>query len=267
MMRPMTLAVARSLAASPSLGCDRRSRSDHRSALDRQHAWRQPGDARQSRQRDRVPRRAGHRRLAAGVESTYTVIGQPSGQRHELRGHHDRRRHRVSLSRRRAERRRRVHVQHGHRGPAPVLRGVHHHADRRHGRRYRPEHARRRLRPVSDSPTFTITPSTGFTLADVLVDGVSIGATSTYQFTGVANDHTIWALFAPDTYYIVPSAGPNGSISADTTQTVTSGSDATFTITPDAGLPRRPADRRWREGPQHRDATRSRTSRPITPSK
>ncbi len=116
----------------------------------------------------------------------------------------------------------------------------------------------------SDSPTFTITPSTGFTLADVLVDGVSIGATSTYQFTGVANDHTIWALFAPDTYQIVPSAGPNGSISADTTQTVTSGSDTTFTITPDAGYHVALLTVDGVKVPSTETATRSRTCRPTT---
>ena len=67
-----------------------------------------------------------------------------------------------------------------------------------------------------DSPLFAVTPSAGYRLADVVVDGVSVGAVGAYQFTGVDSDHSIWALFAPDTYDIVPSAGPNGSISAAT---------------------------------------------------
>ena len=87
----------------------------------------------------------------------------------------------------------------------------------------------------ADSATFTITPSTGFALADVLVDGVSVGPVSAYRFRDVANDHTIWALFAPQTHTIVPSAGPNGSISANTTQSVVAGSSIKFTMTPDTG--------------------------------
>ena len=43
--------------------------------------------------------------------------------------------------------------------------------------------------------TFTITPTTGF-LSDVLVDGVSQGAVTTYTFTNVTANHTISAVFA-----------------------------------------------------------------------
>jgi FtsP/CotA-like multicopper oxidase with cupredoxin domain/putative cell wall-binding protein len=87
----------------------------------------------------------------------------------------------------------------------------------------------------SNSGTFTVTADSGFTIADVLVDGVSIGAASSYRFTGVVSDHTIWALFAPDTYDIVSTAGAHGAISPDTTQSVAVGADRTYTITPDTG--------------------------------
>ncbi len=87
--------------------------------------------------------------------------------------------------------------------------------------------------------TFTITPDTGFQVSDVLVDGVSVGATTTYTFTDVTADHTISATFAPvavTTYTITPTAGDNGSIFPSTPQTVASGQDFTFTIMPDTGF-------------------------------
>jgi len=48
----------------------------------------------------------------------------------------------------------------------------------------------------TDCATFTITPDTGYHVADVLVDGASVGATSTYQFTDVSANRTISATFA-----------------------------------------------------------------------
>ena len=46
------------------------------------------------------------------------------------------------------------------------------------------------------SQAFTITPSTGYHIADVLVDGVSVGAVSSYTFSDVTAGHTIAASFA-----------------------------------------------------------------------
>jgi PKD repeat protein len=46
---------------------------------------------------------------------------------------------------------------------------------------------------------FTISASAGFTLDKVIVDDVSVGAVTSYTFTGVQTDHTILALFLPDT--------------------------------------------------------------------
>ena len=43
--------------------------------------------------------------------------------------------------------------------------------------------------------TFTITPASGYLVADVLVDGVSVGAVTEYTFTAVADNHTISASF------------------------------------------------------------------------
>jgi hypothetical protein len=83
--------------------------------------------------------------------------------------------------------------------------------------------------------TFTITPDPCYHIADVLVDGVSVGAVASYTFTNVQAGHTIAASFAIDTYTIVASAGTNGSISPSGNVTVNCGSDQGFTITPDLG--------------------------------
>jgi hypothetical protein len=44
--------------------------------------------------------------------------------------------------------------------------------------------------------TFTITPNTGYHIVDVLVDGLSVGAVTTYTFSNVTANHTISAMFS-----------------------------------------------------------------------
>ena len=50
--------------------------------------------------------------------------------------------------------------------------------------------------PKGKSETFTITPDSGYRIKDVLVDGKSVGAVSTYTFENVVDNHTIHAAFA-----------------------------------------------------------------------
>ena len=50
--------------------------------------------------------------------------------------------------------------------------------------------------PKGESKTFTITPDSGYHIKDVLVDGKSGGAVSTYTFENVVDNHTIHATFA-----------------------------------------------------------------------
>ena len=50
--------------------------------------------------------------------------------------------------------------------------------------------------PKGESKTFTITPDSGYHIKDVLVDGKSVGAVSTYTFEYVVDNHTIHATFA-----------------------------------------------------------------------
>jgi hypothetical protein len=83
--------------------------------------------------------------------------------------------------------------------------------------------------------TYAITPDTGYHIADVLVDGVSVGAVDSYTFKNIAADHTIAASFAIDKFDITASAGANGSITPSGTISVDYGQDPVFTITPDPG--------------------------------
>ena len=50
--------------------------------------------------------------------------------------------------------------------------------------------------PKGESKTFAITPDSGYHIKDVLVDGKSVGAVSTYTFENVVDNHTIHATFA-----------------------------------------------------------------------
>ena len=59
--------------------------------------------------------------------------------------------------------------------------------------------------------TFTIAPTSGFEIADVLVDGSSEGAVASYTFTNVTANHTISATFSAIQHTITASAGANGA--------------------------------------------------------
>jgi photosystem II stability/assembly factor-like uncharacterized protein len=86
-----------------------------------------------------------------------------------------------------------------------------------------------------ESKDFTITPNTGYKISEVKVDGISVGAVSTYTFSNIISDHTIEATFEPITYTINTSLGLGGSISPSGTITVNSGDSKTFTIIPNSG--------------------------------
>jgi len=82
---------------------------------------------------------------------------------------------------------------------------------------------------------FTIAANTGYTIRDVGVDGVSVGAVSAYTFMNVTANHIITAAFAINTYVITPTAGAGGSISPGTPQTVNYGETQVFAITATTG--------------------------------
>jgi uncharacterized repeat protein (TIGR02543 family) len=75
---------------------------------------------------------------------------------------------------------------------------------------------------------FTITADANYHIADVVVDGSSVGAVGTYTFTNVTADHTISATFAIDTYTVTYSGNgstsgtvPTGPVDYDYEATVT----------------------------------------------
>jgi len=86
---------------------------------------------------------------------------------------------------------------------------------------------------------FSITPAAGKVIADVMVDGVSVGAVSNYRFRGVVSNHTISASFSalPGTgsFTVNASAGANGTISPSGAVTVANRASQSFTIIPAAG--------------------------------
>jgi hypothetical protein len=58
-----------------------------------------------------------------------------------------------------------------------------------------------------ESQTFSITPDPGYHIADVLVDGVSVGSVTSYTFSKVTADHTIVASFCVGlTFELMPPA-------------------------------------------------------------
>src|SRR5206468_10838783 len=61
-----------------------------------------------------------------------------------------------------------------------------------------------------DSQTFTISPSPEYSVADVLVDGGSVGALTSYTFSNVTANHTISATF-------VDAIPPNTSVNSGPT--------------------------------------------------
>jgi hypothetical protein len=86
-----------------------------------------------------------------------------------------------------------------------------------------------------DSIAFSITPDTGYVVDDVKVDGVSVGAVTSWTFENVTANHTIDAAFKVQTFVITAAAGANGSIAPSGAVTVNYGGSQTFTITPNAG--------------------------------
>ncbi len=85
--------------------------------------------------------------------------------------------------------------------------------------------------------TFTITPSAGYQIAGVQVDGASVGAVSSFTLSNISASHTVSATFSAQSTSstITASAGSNGSISPSGSVTVSSGASQTFAITPATG--------------------------------
>jgi hypothetical protein len=83
--------------------------------------------------------------------------------------------------------------------------------------------------------TFTIIPADGYSITDVLIDGNSVGAVSSYSLSAVTTPHTISATFTSASPVITAYAGSGGSISPSGAVPVPYGSSETFTISTNSG--------------------------------
>jgi flagellin-like protein len=93
---------------------------------------------------------------------------------------------------------------------------------------------------ASSTPSFTITPDSGYHIASITANGASIAVTNsagqTYQFASLAADGTLTATYAANTvqYTITVTQGTNGVISPGT-NSYDAGSTPSFTVTPNSG--------------------------------
>lgn len=85
------------------------------------------------------------------------------------------------------------------------------------------------------TPTFTINPAVGYGIVDVLVDGESVGAVSTYTFAALTGNHTITATFAQYQYTIQANASFGGSITPSGVVNAMHGENKFFSIAPATG--------------------------------
>jgi hypothetical protein len=85
------------------------------------------------------------------------------------------------------------------------------------------------------SVAYTITADNGYEIADVKVNGSSIGPVSSYTFSNVTSDGSISASFKAVNYTITASAGAGGSIAPSGDTEVSQGGSVAYTITADNG--------------------------------
>ena len=85
------------------------------------------------------------------------------------------------------------------------------------------------------TPTFNITPATGYGIVDVTVDGESVGAVNAYTFPALTANHTIAATFAAYQYTINATAGNGGTITPAGNTTLAYNGTQVYTISANAG--------------------------------
>ncbi|PCJ60251.1 MAG: hypothetical protein COA79_08755 [Planctomycetota bacterium] len=90
---------------------------------------------------------------------------------------------------------------------------------------------------IGSSTAFNISANGGYAIDDVLVNGSSVGAVTTYTFTNVTSDQTIQANFSliSVTHTITAISDSNGSMSPLGSVTVGDGNDQVFSFTPNSG--------------------------------
>ena len=86
--------------------------------------------------------------------------------------------------------------------------------------------------PYGTDQEFTIAAATDYHVLDVLVDGSSVGAVTTYTFTSVTANHTIAATFDANFWVVTIAANTRIVETTPWSKNVTKGGTATFSITP-----------------------------------
>lgn len=89
---------------------------------------------------------------------------------------------------------------------------------------------------TGNTQAYEITPDATYSVLDVLVDGSSVGAVTSYTFTNVRSVHSIEAYFKLSAHYtITATAGSGGSISPAGATSVASGGSQAYTIAANDG--------------------------------
>jgi uncharacterized protein YjdB len=88
----------------------------------------------------------------------------------------------------------------------------------------------------STNYTYNIIANSGYQIANVLVDGLSVGPVTSYTFNNISANHTISATFSDlSTFTITSSAGTGGIIAPSGETTVNPGVSQTYIINPGNG--------------------------------
>jgi hypothetical protein len=88
----------------------------------------------------------------------------------------------------------------------------------------------------STNYTYNIIANSGYQVANVLVDGLSVGPVTSYTFNNISTNHTILATFSDlSTFTITSSAGTGGIIAPSGETTVNPGASQTYNIYPGDG--------------------------------
>jgi hypothetical protein len=89
-----------------------------------------------------------------------------------------------------------------------------------------------------DTPNFSVTPNTGYHIANITANGVALNVTSplgqSYKFSSVTSNSSLTATFAINTYNLTVTQTVNGAITPGTT-VVNHGNYQTFVINPNFG--------------------------------
>ena len=89
---------------------------------------------------------------------------------------------------------------------------------------------------IGGTQTYSIVANRGFSIADVVVDGVAVGAVSNYTFSNVQANHIISATSLPKPFSIVSFSQGGGKINPQGLTRVTAGESQSYTMVANTGF-------------------------------